>query len=398
MEVALSFTKMLSVGFLVQAIFTTQSFAQEFIDLVEVGTSKNSDPFQARKAIQEEIVNRVSNRYISEFIGEKKVQKNQNLINAKIIKNSGKYIPTIKVGKLENAGGGQKQMSVSLKISVKNLKQMLLEEGLLYEQEGPATVLPMIAIVDKSHLLAYRWWVADNDKSKNFLHQQLAALHTEIAKSFKHQGFYLRNPLSTGEKNLIPQAFQIDALRMEDYMFLGEFFKSQIILKGDIRFEPGLEGSEFYKIQLRLTAVHTGNGRVVAEVIRTLDTEPGLFERVIPGKLEASLPEVATDLASQMHEAWQKGTFGARLVKLTLRGPIEYKNLAKFKDQVEQKLGEIKSIRERLFEPKQVTFEVDTSTSTDALTEKFRRTKFDGFLVEVDGSANDTIALKLNFQ
>ncbi len=370
--------------------------ADEYLELNEIGYSKSQDPFQARRAIQEEVIERVSLRYIIDLIGEKKASKNKNMITAKIIKNYGRYIPTVKVGRLEGSGD-KRQLTVTLKISLNNLKQMLLQNGLLYEQDGPAVVLPMVAITDKSHLLTYRWWVGDNDKSKSFLQQQIASLHRELTKSLKNQGFYLRNPTSANDKNLIPQAYQIDALRMEDLFFLGDFFKAQIILKGDIRLEQA-EGSEIARVAVRMTAMHTGNGRVVAEVVRSLDTEAGAFERAVSNKLDSALPDIANDLAGQMHEAWQKGTFGTRLIKLTLRGPLEYQQVNKFKTQVEQKVGEIKSIRERLFEPTQITFEVDSSVGIDGLVEKFKKSKFDGFNVELDGVSTEVVALKLGFE
>ncbi|OQW47535.1 MAG: hypothetical protein A4S09_15120 [Proteobacteria bacterium SG_bin7] len=372
-------------------------WADEYLELSEVGYAKHQDPFQARKVIQDEVIEKVSLRYITDLIGDKKVNKNKNMINAKIIKNYGRYIPTVKVGRLEG-NGDSRQMTVTLKISLQNLKQMLLQNGLLYEQDGPAVVLPMIAMTDKTHMLTYRWWVSDNDKSKNFLHQEISGVHNELTKALKNQGFFLRNPTAANDKNLVPQAYQIDALRLEDLFFLGEFFKSQIVVKGDIRFEQGSEGSEVSRIYVRMTAMHTGNGRVVAEVVRALDTEPGVFERTISNKLDTTLPDIANDLATQMHEAWQKGTFGTRLIKLTLRGPLDYYQVNKFKTQVEQKVGEIKSIRERLFEPSQVTFEVDSSVGIDGLVEKFKKSRFDGFNVELDGVSAEVVALRLDFE
>jgi hypothetical protein len=371
--------------------------ADEYLEINEVGRSKHQDPFQARRIIQDEVIEKVSIRYITDLIGEKKAAKNKNLINAKIVKNYGRYIPTVKVGRLEGSGENR-TMNVTLKISLNNLKQMLLQNGLLYEQDGPAVVLPMVAVTDKAHMLTYRWWVGDADKTKSFLHQEIAGLHRELTKSLKNQGFYLRNPTSAADKNLVPLAYQIDALRLEDLFFMGEYFKAQIIVNGDIRFEQGSEGSEIAKISVRMTALHTGNGRVVAEVVRALDTEPGVFERTISNKLDTALPDIANDLATQMHEAWQKGTFGTRLIKLTLRGPLEYSQVNKFKSQVEQKVGEIKSIRERLFEPGQVTFEVDSSVGIDGLVEKFKKSRFDGFNVELDGVTAEMMALRLGFE
>lgn len=377
-------------------ILTTTALvrAEEYIEIVESSRTKTQDPFQARKIIQEQVISDVSERYIIEMIGDKKTAKNKNAIQNKIIKNSGKYIPFVKVGKLETVGDSR-QMAVTLKISLRNLKQMLMEQGLLYEQEGPAVVIPMIALTDKSKMITYRWWSGEGDKSKNFLHQQLASIHKDLAKFLKGQGFYLRNPLDNKDKNLLPMAYQIDSLRMEDLLFIGDFFKAQIILKGDVRIEPGSEGSEFYKIIIRITAMHTGNGRVVAEIVRSVDTEHGVMERVVASKLDSAMPEITQDLATQMHEAWQKGTFGSKLVKLALRGNLEYQYITKFKNQVEQRVGEIKSIRERLFEQGQVTYEIDTSSGIESLVEKFRKSRFDGFKLVVENSTNDTIALRL---
>jgi len=369
--------------------------AQELLEITEIGLSKSNDPTLARREIHELVVERVTLKQISEMIGDKKVQKNLQLIKTKILKDSGKYILLYNHGKIESTNLG-KQMSVSMKFSLMNLKKLLLERGLLYEHEGPPVVLPMISIIDKPHLTAYRWWVPEVEKNKSgVLQQKISSFYRELGLRLANNGFYLKNPLSTGEKNLIPQVYQLDTLRMEDYFFLGEFFKSQLVVKGEIRIENNSEKTEAFRIQVRATALHTGNGRVVAEITRTIDTEPGAFERVVGSKLDSGLAEVAGDLAAQLKEAWQRGTFGARLVKLTLRGDISYGNVNKFRELIQTKVTDIKSIRERAFDAQSVTFEVDTTVSSESLGERLSRIGTEGLKLQLDNVNNESIEIKM---
>ena len=105
--------------------FLSMSLAQELLEITESGYSKSNDPTLARKEIHELVVESVTLKQISEMIGEKKAQKNLQLIKNKIVKDSGKYILLYNHSKIESTPQG-KQMSVSMKFSLMNLKKLLL--------------------------------------------------------------------------------------------------------------------------------------------------------------------------------------------------------------------------------------------------------------------------------
>ena len=110
--------------------------------------------------------------------------------------------------------------------------------------------------------------------------------------------------------------------------------------------------------------------------------------------LKKSMPEVSMDLVSQVSDEWTKGTFGATLLQISLRGSMGYQDLETFKKQLITKLGDVKSIRERRLELGTATFEVDASGGLSALSKRLTSIKFDGFKLVVERVESERVSLR----
>ncbi len=354
-------------------LFSKNSFAQnsEMIERSFSGVSKETMPQAARKDIMDQAYSKVSEDVIKELIGEDKYQKNKTLISNKIIKNAPRYMPFSKPSDLVLEGEQQK-MSVVIKISMSDLKNILQENSLLNENESTPTVLPVISLIDKVNGKSFRWWISEERDAKNYLQTANKNLEQSLRSSFQRNGFYLLKAQESAAVKHIPLAYQNEKLNNDDSQFLAQYFGSSISLDGVISISKNPNLSNSYRIELKVSATQISNDRPIADVSRKMDTEVGSFENVVDKKMKEICEAAATDLASQIFEAWQKGSIGTSTLRITLNGKIDLLQLEAFKEKIKVQVPQIRSVRERLFESNKYAFEVDTVAPAQELIKKLQ--------------------------
>lgn len=367
----------------------------EIVEATYRGENVDLSQASARQELFREAIQKVSMDYIYEIIGEQKANKNRELIRGKILKDSGKYVLSIKSDSPVQTTAGTANIDVILKLSLKNLRAILLEEGLLYQSDGPPAVLPMISLVDRVNSKTLSWWTVEGSQESGFLADQLESLHRHLKTDLRDNGFFGMSPVDKNFAQMIPRVFKTESPRTEDIMFIGEWMKAAIVIRGHVRLSAAEKMSDTYKVDIKLEALHSSNGRVIGEVIRSYETETGPFQIVTQKKMSEVSEQISKDLAVQLFDAWKRGTLGAALLRLTLRGSLNYQQLEQFKKTIISQVRDIKSLRERMFEPSSITFEVDASSSAKQLAEEITRQKFARFKVEVSNVKSDGLDLSV---
>ena len=246
---------MKALTLLVQLLFSASLMAQQVVVESHTGTSKEATRSKARKAIFEQAVEEISNKYILEIVGEEKAKRNKNLIRNKIIKNSKKYILTSTTGALENKKGTF-TMPVTLKMSLTNLNKLLLDEGLLYKIEGQPSVIPVVGFTDRVNSKAYNWWVHTN--RRGFLQSRAREMHQEIKNQLWNFGFFGLDPATRGFGAGLPTIYQLENPQKEDILFIGEFFGASIAVRGGVRYRAHRKISNTYVIDIKFQALQVG--------------------------------------------------------------------------------------------------------------------------------------------
>ncbi len=371
---------------------TKPSTSTQFVERLYGGESKNNNASAAKKEIIDDAVEKTSELMIREIIGESKFQSQKSVVFNKVIKASARYIPFLKPGELTKEGDIYK-MSVSLRVSLPDLQALLLENGLLYENEGAPQVLPFIQFVDRVHLQTYRWWSVAEQQS--VLPKLNSKLEQNLRKAFWPSYFYVF-PAGRMQMNfMLPDAYKTENLRAEDLQFLGDFIGAQVLLTGEVKIEKSSETSESYKLFIRLQGLQTSNGRSIAEVARQFDTESGAFDSVVEKKFSEVILSVSQDLSAQILEAWQKGTFGASLVKVTIRGNIPISKQPQLKQELQNRLREIKMAKERVITSDQIVYEVDSSINASEMANKLKGTEFLGKKIHIETAFGSELVLSL---
>lgn len=358
---------------LLLGLVSQSTFAQgaELLERSFSGSSKQTLPQAARQEIIGQAYNKVSEDVIKELIGEERFAKNKTTIHSKIIRNAARYTPFSKPGELvsENIGF---RMSVSIKISLKDLKAMLQTHGLLNENESTPVVIPVINFVDRVSMTSYRWWQSGDKDAKVFLLNQARYYENSLRKSFQRNGFYLLKPQEAGAHVDIPMSFQNEKLNIEDSQFFGQYFNASVLLDGQVQINKHPQVANSFRIELRISATQISNSRPIADVSRKFDTEVGAYEVVVDKRMKEIAESVSNDLASQVLEAWQRGSLGTSMLKITLNGKLDLPFLEAFKERLKNQVTQIRNVRERLFESGKYSFEADTAASASEIVKKIQ--------------------------
>jgi len=361
MKLKLVVLLLLSLGFFAQAqqgALLERNFA---------GVSKETNPQAAKKDIQDQAASKISEDVIKDLIGEDRYAKNRTLIQNKVIKNSARYIPFVKPSELVQ-GGDVFKMSVSLKVSLKDLKQILQDNSLLSENDTAPVVLPLVSWVDRNQMKTYRWWQPSDKDAQVFLIKENRHLEDALRGAFQKNNFYVIKPGTAGLAGSVPGNFQDEKIVGEDAQFFAQYFNAPVVLDGQVQISKGEDNR--YRIEIRMSAIQVSNNRPIADVSRKFDTEPGSYENVVDKKVKEVSEAVSSDLASQVFEAWQRGSLGTSVLLLTIQGKSNLPLAETLKDRIRTQITQVKNIRERMISSDSMSFEIDTAASATEISQK----------------------------
>ncbi|WP_415063681.1 hypothetical protein [Bdellovibrio sp.] len=364
----------------------------ELIDRTFSGVSKEKTPQGAKKEIQDQAAQKISEEIIKELIGEERFLKNKSLIQTKIIKNSAQYIPFAKPSPMTQEGEEFK-MSVALKVSLRDLKQMLQNNTLLNENDAIPVVLPVISWSDRVQGRSYRWWIPGEKNQQAFLLNEGRLLENALRTSFQKNNFYVIKPIESGLGTNVPADFHNEKIAGEDAQFFAQYFNAPLLIDGQVLLTKGERGNN-YRIEIRMTAVQVSNGRAIADVSRRFDTESGSLENAVDKKLREVADTTANDLSSQVLEAWQRGSLGTSTIRVTIQGRNALPLMEGVKEKIRSQITQVKNIRERLVSSESVSFEVDTSVSAAELLGKLEALDVNGKKLSKVSEERDEIVLK----
>ena len=380
-------------------LLSTKAFAQSELQTLSVeGVSKAESPNQAASEIQAHAVEETARAQVIEMIGEKRYNKSRNMIESKIIRpqQAAKFMPFVQPGAMVKLPDGSWKMPLEIRFSTTSLRKMVLDLGLMNDTDGAASVVPMISFVDRLKNVQLRWWMGEEkDEAHKFLSQLSHDFYEKLQSEFSHQGFHMIRPLGTVGSTL-PEAFRSERLSVGDLKGISDYYQAQLLMKGDVRIRDSKDTPGAYTVAVRLQVIQTQAARTVAELSRSFDTDTGTFEAVVRNKMRVESPEIAKDLATQVMDAWQRGTMNANLLKLAVRGNLTPKQLSDFKVSLAHGIREVKSVRERMFEPGQITLEVDFSGEPAQFGERIKTAQLAGFqMTATDASVPRTVVTQV---
>lgn len=375
------------ISLLVSLVCFAAQAQQELIDRTFSGSSNKKNAVEARREIQNQAASQITEEIVKELIGAERFQKNRSVIQNKIIKNSARFIPFSKNSEVKQEGDEYK-MSVSMRVSLRDLRMLLQENSLLSENDSVPVVIPAVVWVDRVNGQAYRWWT---DSPNPFLVKESRVLEDALRAAFQKNNFYFIKPVEAGLGESVPSDFRVEKLREEDLQFLAQRFNAPLVIEGQVMIS---ETDRRAKIEIKLVAVQVSNGKTIADVVRKYESEFTHFENTVDAKLKEVGEALANDLANQVLEAWQKGSVGASTIRLTIRGRNVLPMMESLKDSIRSQVSLVKNIKERLVNSEEVSFEVDTTASTQELVPKLLGLQINGRKLTSVSSGQSEIVLQ----
>lgn len=359
-----------------------QNIEDELLSITEEGTSKATSQVEAAREIQAKAVSGSARDQVIEIIGEKRYAKNRALVENRIVREAAKFIPFVQPHDIEKQPDGQWKMKVDLKVSMGSLRKMVIDTGLLTDSDTPVTMLPMITFTDRFKSVSFRWWMGDSqDEVRKTVVDWSRVFDSGLHKELMRQGFHLLLPLEETVSNQIPSVFRTDRASGQDLKALGDYLGISMIVRGDVRVKDSKEIPGAWQIQIKLEVLPVQGGRTVAEISRTLETDVGPAAIVVKKKFDKEITEISRDLATQVFEAWTRGTLAATTLRLAIKGNLTPKQLGEFRNQLmkSKAMRDIKAMRERLFEPGRIVYEVDYAASAEEFRDKLKGLELAGF-------------------
>lgn len=368
--------------------------AGELTTITVQGTSKADSPSEASREITQWATSNTAREQIVDILGEPKFQKNKVAIENKIIKQASRFIPFVNPGEPVKDKEGWK-MPVELKVSTASLRKMILEAGFMSDVDGPAAVVPMITFTDRTKGASLRWWMGEEkDEAHQLLLQVSRSVHERLQSDFIKQGFYMMNPLGF-QSSPLPAALRMERPGQGDMIAITEHLKMSMVARGDVRFMESKSAPNAYDVEVKIQVLQPATNRAIAEVSRQFTTEPGSMSSVVRAKTASEFPEISKDLSAQVLEAWQRGTLNANLVKLAVVGTLNPKQMAEFKAGILKSVTEVKSLKERIFDRGEVTFEADVSGDAKSVAEKLKSVQIAGFQTRVTDASAKALTIEV---
>jgi hypothetical protein len=366
------------------------------------GVSKASSAVEAAREVQSSVIADTARAHVTEIIGEKRYQKSKAVIENKIIKQSGKFIPFVNAGQPVSLPDGTWKMSVEIKLSLSSLRKMIIDNGFMNEANGPSSLLPLVSFIDRRTGVSLRWWQGEQkDDAHKFVQQISQQFHQRFQVEFSRQGFHVIKPLGL-QVSPLPESYRADRLSGADLIFVSEYYGAPMVLRGDVRFREAKDSAgrlmSVAQIAIKIEVLQAHSGRVVAEVSRQFDADNGAYEAAIRSKIGADAGEIAKDLATQVFEAWQRGSLNSNLMRLLVRGQLTPRQLSELKSGLIQGVRELKNLKERSFEAGQVEFELDYIGERRAFEERLRGLQLAAFATKLSDSTETGVVLEVKAQ
>ncbi|PIS11350.1 MAG: hypothetical protein COT73_04405 [Bdellovibrio sp. CG10_big_fil_rev_8_21_14_0_10_47_8] len=383
------------IVFFVGFLSVTASAQKRLVERTIEVQSSDSNPVVAKAWMINEATERVATDLIKEIIGDAKYSRNKALIASKIVKNSARFVPFSKPGDVQPAEPTGLKMSVLLKVNVDDLQALLLEYGLFYESDATPMILPVIKWVDRVNSQVWLWSTNEDSAKKTFLFKQSKSLEDALKTAFVKNSFYLIRPQTFRLGEMIPADLRLESVRSDDWQNAAQKLGAQILLDGNVTLTKSSERSDAFHVSIELTATQVLNGRTVAEVSRQFETDGGAFELVVDRKLHEVVETVSNDLASQVLEAWQRGTLGANLYRMSVRGRLPLLQQELLKEVLKNSVREIKNVRERLVSADTVVYEVDSTLGPKELAQKLPTWAVGPVKLKLDSSTDSEVIYRV---
>ena len=320
-----------------------------------------------------------------DLIGPEKIESAWAHTKSKILKNSARYVLFIRGSAPTDGPEGQK-VTVQMRLAPDALETLLREFGLF--SGASVRVLPMFQVAE-ARGSRYAWWAGGDEgptPSLDYFKRTLAQLNG-VAKG---KSIYIMDPTSAGLRAGIPSSYRTETLRREDQLLLAQYLKADVVISGRV---DVTKAGDQTRLNLNFEVWQARTGRAVTDAGRS-EVVPSDQPKVVAQALDQATKRVFSELTTKLGEAAAGGALNLNTVRLVTEGNLNFRQQSDVRKALGE-LREIRAVRERLFEPGRVTYEVDTPKTGTELGRVLERTRLGNFGVAVAEARDEGVILNV---
>ena len=368
------------------------SFAAEYEVVVNEQTIEGDDARKARKEAIDKAISDVTLDKISQMIGDERFQESQKLIKTQVLPQKNKFIPFFKITKSARAEEGF-QFEIEVKLSTRDLRQVLRRKGLFSRGQTTGIVFPFLEFNDHVNGESFRWWLPQLD-TKMGLARIAGEFEQQVGLGFLQKGLLVLQPQKFKMIHGLPEFLQKSFLTQTEKVQIAALKKSQLMLAGKIDLVSSPLRENALRIRVQVRCLQASNGKSVAEIVRSVDTPAGQSRVDMQKTIATMARESGVDLAGQIFDLWQRGALEAQVLKLAVTGELNHQQLMTLKAELAKAISGVQSLREHMFEPGRVTFEVDyNGGGVDQLRRQLSEAELAGFMSQVVAANAEEVIL-----
>jgi len=358
---------------------------------------ESEDIREARKTAMSNGIRDVTLNQVSKMLGESRFKGSLSDIKKKVLTHQQKFIPFSQIKSQKPVEGGF-EFNVEVKVSQLDLRKVLRTAGLLSSSEKTGTIFPFVEFNDHVDGESYKWWLPQ-EETRLGLRQVAREFEKQMAVGFGQKGMLFLKPETFGMVYLLPDFLRKGFLTQTEKVQIAALKKSQFFVEGKVDISESPLNENGYRVRFRMSCQQAGNGKSVAEVVRSLDINKSGNRVDFQKTVSNMAKEAGVDLARQISDLQERGALETQVLKLAVTGELNYLQMTRLKKDISKSIVGVKGLREHIFEPGRVTFEVDyDGEGIESLRGKLKSAKFAGFFSQVVAASADEVILDVKAQ
>lgn len=374
---------------ILELLISEPLMAREQSDVaLEITSAKQG--FEAKQDAFDQATEQASQKLVEDLLGPERASQLWPQIGPKLLKSSSRYVVFIK-GSQPLASSEGTKVSVQLRLSPDAMEGLLRELGVY--NGGSIHLLPLIEVSETNSGSKYVWWASSPEEKKSLAIEDFKKISQAINAQFKGRSTYVYDPTAASFRMGVPAAYRSEGLSREDQALLAQYLKAEVVLSGKIQVVRIKPDRPEQRIDYDLQLWQAKNGRLVAEVQQS-EVVPSDKQKVVLTVMAEANKKIFSELAHKLATEAGSGNLNLNMMKLSILGGLTYQQQAQFRRELTA-LREVRSLKERLFEPQRIIYDVETQNSSADLAKALSRASFKNFTVNVESNQDDGLALSV---
>ncbi len=306
---------------------------------------------------------------VIEYVGADSYARNKVALTAKVIRNASKFTPFQKALDLERGAFGVRQ-TIQYKVNLTEFRKLLADAGTFSKTRLAQQIVSFLTIEDESgNRLAVSWKKNDQAESMELIREW----NEDFKKVFEKAGYSFNknlNPawLETFSESASAQDVLNRSTMQQSFLLWGT---GKIVVNPSNNEKTLLVQTKFFS---------QDHKREVSDSARRFN---------LKNDAHAKFEVWGQDLVAQLDEVDIKSLSQQPLLKIVVVGAIPLIEQDQFKQLLANSSTLIKTISERRFESHQITYEIETDATTDALAQKLKSLEWKGKRMKSEYNTNE---------